>query len=83
MSNTIKLELTEAELALLQEWACRSITEIERKQSKLESSIQIHTQLGDLETIARIKDRLARLEGALEVDTALDLKLYKASKLFS
>jgi hypothetical protein len=80
---TIKLELTEAELALLQEMALDHITALELKLRNLERSQAVQTQLGDFEAVKRVSDRHARISQLLEIDTALDRKLWRASKAYS
>lgn len=77
---TIKLELTEAELSLLMEFSLAHILQLENKLSKLERSQSLHTELGDGETVARIKGRQNRIRQLLEIDQRLDYKLYLASK---
>jgi hypothetical protein len=80
---TVKLELTEAELSLLQEFALDHIVSLELKLRNLERSQAVQTQLGDFEAVRRVSDRHARISQLLEIDTALDRKLWKASQLIS
>jgi hypothetical protein len=76
----IKLELTEAELALIMEWSLAHILQLEQKLGQLERSESLHQQLDDGETVARIKGRQNRISQLLEIDQRLDYKLYLASK---
>jgi hypothetical protein len=77
---TIKLELTEAELALLMEFSLAHILELENKLGQLERSESLHSSLNDSETVARVRGRQNRIRQLLEIDQRLDYKLYLASK---
>lgn len=80
---TVKLELTEAEVALIQEWSVSHILELENKLNDLERSLKLYEAKADMDSYLSIKDRLARLEQLLAKDTALDVKFWRAGKQFN